>query len=129
MLKIKAISIVLITTLIGGIILTTISLSKVESLGYSLLKINKISDWSSNRNSPIDGIVNIGNDLYEILKNHNVPLDQIKVESKLCDCFKISETITHSIIMTSPNSKLCIRLRFDPNLFKYHIIGYTGSIK
>lgn len=115
--------------LIVGIVLSVKSLSTVESLGHSLLKVNTIGDWRSNRNSPIDGIVNIGNGLYGILKNHNVPIDQIKIESELCDCFNESIGITHSIVMTSPNARLCIRLRFDPSIFKYHIVGYSGTIQ
>lgn len=129
MKKLKVISIALFIIFFVGTLLTLKSLLTLESLGYSLLKVNTINDWSSNRNSPIDGIVNIGSGLYGILKNHNVPLDQIKVESELFDCFNKSNTFTHSIVITSPNAILCIRMKFDLSLFKYHIVGYSGTIK
>ena len=89
------------------------SLRTVERLGHELLEVKQITDWKSNRNSPIDGLVNIGDDLYGIIANHEVPLKQLKVKSRLGDCFNASNTISHSIVITSPNATLCIRLRFD----------------
>lgn len=111
-----------------GTFLAMHSLRTVERLGHELLKVEQITDWKSNRNSPINGLVNIGDGLYGIITTHQVPLKQLKVKSQLGDCFNASNTISHSIVITSPKATLCIRLRFDPTLFKYHIVGYSGDI-
>jgi hypothetical protein len=102
---------------------------RVKQLGGELLTIETINEWSSNRNSPIDGFVNIGPGLYGILTTHKVPLKDIEVKSEFCDCFNESQYVTHSIKMKSPNGKLCIRLHYDYKLDKYHIVGYTGGIE
>lgn len=110
------------------------SLSTVKSMGYQLLELKTVDDWNSNRNSPVDNIVNIGPELYNKLHNHQVPQNQLTVKSMLFDCYNQSFSmrnviITHSIVISSPNSQMCIRLSFDPLLLKYHIVGYSGTIK
>ncbi len=105
------------------------SLSHVQQLGFGLLSIKEITDWKSNRNKPVDGIVNIGPGLYQILVNNKIPLNQLTVKSRLFDYCGGSQNATHSISIESPNSNLCIRLRYDIFEGNYHIVGYTGSIE
>lgn len=82
---------------------------RVKLLGVELLTIETINEWSSNNNSPIDGFVNIGPGLYNIITTHNVPLKDIEVKSQFCDCFNESSYVTHSIQMKSSKGQLCIR--------------------
>jgi len=125
--KILIISVVLFITIVGLLIIK--SVFTVKKLGGQLLSVKKINDWNSNRNSPIDGLVNIGDGLYGILTTHTVPLNELAVKSRLCDCLGSSLFVTHSIVIVSPNSNLCIRLRYDVRLGKYHIVGYSGRIE
>ena len=105
------------------------SVHNVRLIGKQLLTIPPITDWSSNHNNPVQGIVNIGPGLYNALNTRTTPIEKIKVKGMMCDCFGDSFKVTHSIVMASDKGQLCIRLRFDPFLWKYHVVGYSGSIE
>jgi hypothetical protein len=121
--------IILIILLMSGVGLIIKSIINVRNLGQQLLVVDTISDWSTNSNSPIEGFVNIGPRLYGEMKSHRVPLSQINVKGQLCDCFRESMDITHSIVMVGPHKEICIRLKYDMRLDKYHIVGYVGAIE
>lgn len=101
---------------------------RVEKIGYDLLKMDKMTDWSSNRNNPVPGVVNIGRKLYGQIKSRTIPINTYKVQARCSDCYGDSERITHSILISNSNGELFVRLRFDWALLKYHIVGFTGEI-
>lgn len=125
--KIVVSSVIVFFMIIG--LLMVKSVYTVRKLGRQLITIPAIKDWYSNRNSPIDGFVNIGEGLYTILTSHHVPFNDLEVKSQLCDCLGHSLFVTNSIVIVSPKSRLCIRLRYDVALDKYHIVGYSGTIE
>ena len=105
-------------------------LNNVKNLGHELLELKEIQEWHSNENSPIKGLVNIGPDLYQIIQEHNVPKSKIQVQSQIGDCFSKSWGFNRSsLVISSPNSSLCIRLAYDYRRNAYHILGFSGSIK
>jgi uncharacterized membrane protein YjdF len=128
-MKYKSIIILTSVLLLFAVLFLIRSIYTVKNTGNQLLMIRAITDWKSNRNNPVDGVVNIGQGLYAVLTSHNVPLDQLEVKSALCDCFGYTLSVTHSIVVISPRSSLCIRLRYDILLGKYHLVGYSGSIE
>lgn len=129
MKKLKTILPILLAVFSITIFLVFKSLKRVEKIGQKLIKIEAIEDFRSNHNSPVDGIVNIGRNLYYLLKNNSVPRSELEVKSSIFDCFDNSWFISPSIQIKSPNSSLCIRLKYDFQLDKYHIIGFYGNLE
>lgn len=104
------------------------SLNRVEEIGRELLFLKGMRPVSDEVVADVPGVILVGPHLYDILSGHSVSLQDIKMKSQLCDCLGESFSVTHSIVITSPYNKLCIRLRYDLRKDKYHIVGYSGSI-
>jgi hypothetical protein len=101
---------------------------RLNKIAKDLLIIEEISDFSSNQNKPVKGVVNIGKGLHKILINYQTPLDSISANIEFGDFFKENYGVTHSILYETKKSKLGLRMRYDIKRDEFHIVGYSGKI-
>ena len=120
---------VFIVLVLVSVICSASTTKRLKVIAHDLLAIKHITDFRSNWNSPVEGVVNIGKGLYRIFTNRTVSTDSISIEIQEGDFFNESSKVSHSIIYTSPKSRLGLRMRYDKALDKFHIVGYSGTIE
>lgn len=101
---------------------------RLEQIAKDLLEVKKISDFSSNQNHPVAGVVNIGPSLYEMIRHHQTNNDSFTIRIENGDVFSEDHSITHSILYESEKSGLGLRMRYDWTRDRFHIVGFSGKI-
>lgn len=106
-------------------------LSRLEKNATQLLDVRQNVEFKSNKNFPATDIVNIGPGLFQLLHSKQTTNDYIKIYVCEGDLFGEGGAVTHSIKYTSKlNGKhLIVRLRYDDEMDKFHIVGYSGMIE
>ena len=102
-------------------------IDKLNTIANDLLLAEK---KTSSGRIKVNDVVKIGNSLNEILKNRKTPISSIKIEIQRGDFLEDGKKkVTHSILYTSTKSKLGLRMRYDKEIDKFHIVGYSGMIE
>lgn len=104
---------------------------RLEKDAIELLGNIQNLEFHSNNNQPIPDIVNMGPNLFEILSENNHSKDLIDIYVTEGDLFGEVGNVTHSIkySVKSNDSQLILRMRYDEDLDKFHIVGFTGDLE
>ncbi len=105
-------------------------LERLDQTAVDLLNIPDITDFKSNQNHPTNEIVNIGPDLYELLKSRKAKNKRIRIQALEGDVSGHGGNVSHSILYFAldTHQQLTIRLNYDRLKDEFHIVGYTGKI-
>lgn len=91
-----------------------------------LLKNTGKEDFKSNKNFLVDDVVNIGEKLFNLIDNSKPFNNNVEFNVKKGDVIPFGNGIadfTLEIIKQELNLK--IRLKYDPEYDKFHILGFT----
>lgn len=107
-------------------------ITRLKTIAHELLFIEKIDDFSSNQNSPVNDVVNIGSQLYKMLREKETPVEQIRISVKLGDKSSyqpwFKQGFSYSIFYKKNERTLRLRMKYDLSFNKFHIRGYSGMI-
>lgn len=132
------------TLIILGIIIVVIFIhernqyQKMYQIGKDLVQVDSISDFSSNKNYPVENTENIGENLYKILRSiDDKSPDNFSYKIKIGDdygyrTFKgrfFNDAHYSLLIFNHQNQKsLSVRLRYDWYNRYFKILGYSGRL-
>ncbi|MBB3699419.1 hypothetical protein KMW28_25150 [Flammeovirga yaeyamensis] len=102
---------------------------KISLIAKSIYSIEKIEYTPNNPNYALEGIVHLGGSLYEELLEMSEEGFVEKSIIKKGDVFyDMNNKADYHLIIISNMRKIAIRLRYDDNYKKYHVIGYVEVI-
>ena len=101
---------------------------KIERLYIAGKELLKLTPETKPYN-PVEDIVRVGPSLFEIITTRKSPIDSIRIEIKEGDFFNEDRGVTHTMYYITNHSKIGLRIKYDPKIDKFHIVGYSGLLE
>lgn len=85
-----------------------------------------VSSLADSRSVP--DVVRVGPTLPRVLAEMRAELQSgYHVETQRGDAFGEGGEVTHSIILHTAHDAICLRMRYDSSLDRFHIVGYSAA--
>ena len=97
--------------------------SELLSIGKQLSQLDSIEDFRTNRNKPVEGVENIGQDLYAKLRSAKNSIIKIEVTTG----YSFRNIDADYVIVLHRNDASSMGIKLNKKGSKYAIIGYSGG--
>lgn len=98
---------------------------RIKQIGKELIKLKTKGDFRTNKNFLVNNIVNVGENLFNLIQSSK-PFDNVTFNVKKGDVIPIGrETADFTLEIIKKDLNLKVRLKYDSDYDKFHILGFT----